>query len=297
VTTLSSVAIRAWRELGFSTTVAATGGSTTTVVDANTKYTTTDALKGGTAIVVRDAGGASAAPEGEYGRISAFNSGTFTFTIDAVSSAIASGDTIDLANPKIPLVQMIQAVNNGITDLGFIAGLNTSITTASDTTEYTLPVALKSDDVLDILYQGRTGNTVDNEWVSIKSQVRVEPSTAGSTALIYLPFLPSGRTVRIIYNGYHPLLTAFSSTISEQITETLATAAAIDKALTWLVSKRGNSALGTFLIQRWNDAKQTLEKWRLEKPLFKPYRKPRYFVSGNVSLDQSEVKPAWQLNP
>lgn len=289
MTTLSNIAVRAWRELGFGVDITATGGSTTTVVDANTKYTTTNSLQGGTAVVVRDAGGASAAPEGEYGRISAF-SGT-TFTIDTVSAAIASGDSILLANPKIPLTQMIQAINNGITDLGFIAGINTSITTTADTTEYTLPVALKSDDLIDVMYQGRTGNSADNEWISIKSQSHVEPSAAGSTAIIYLPFLPTSRTVRIIYNGYHPLLTAYNSTINEQVSETLATAAAIDKALTWLVSKRGNSALGTFLIQRWNDAKQTLEKWRLERPLYKPHMKPKYFVSNNTNPDNGQVQP------
>ena len=45
--TLSNVMERAWRESGFSTDILATGGSPTTIVDANTPLTSDDSLVGG----------------------------------------------------------------------------------------------------------------------------------------------------------------------------------------------------------------------------------------------------------
>ena len=277
--TLSSVAVAAWRELGWGYVVKATGGSTTTLVDSNTLETATDAKKGGTIIVVYDAGGASAAPEGEFSRISAFNAGTFTFTVDAaLTAAIASGDRVMIANPKITLQNMIDAINGALRDLGRITLINTSLTSAVQQTEYALTVGLKQADIIDVLYNTKLNDTNDYQWESIKSQSRVETSAAGTSALLYLPQLPTGRTIRIIYEGTHPLLTAFSSVVSETIPEQLIIDAAINKALTWFVSKRGESALGTFVLQRWNDAKQTLANRKAEMPIFKAKPKPRYFV-------------------
>jgi hypothetical protein len=278
--TLSKVATRVWRDLGHIVDIVATGGGTTTIIDTNTIYTTTDALAGGTAIVVRDAGGLSAAPEGEYSRISAFNASTKTFTIDAITAAVASGDAVALARPTIRLPQMVQAVNDGLTNLGTIQLVDTSITTASNQTEYALPVALKIKRLIDVQYQNYTDDANDNDYHSIVGQSSLVPAAPAGTGLLVLPQLPADHTIKIIYEGTHPTLSIFSSTISETIQEELAVAAALDKALTWLVSKRGESALGTFLLQRWNDAKQTLQMQKADKPIYKPVKpKAKFFVA------------------
>lgn len=291
--TLSKVMQRAWREMGFSIDILATGGSTTTVIDSNTQYTTDDALLGGTVIVVRDAGGANAAPEGEFSRISDFVASTKTFTVDtALSAAVAAGDAIQLATPRIRLSQMKQFVNDALTNLGTISLVDTSLTSAANQTEYALPVALKIERLLDIQYNRITNDSDNNQWYSIIGQSRYVPSAPGSTGLLVLPQLPADRTIKIIYRGVHPTVNAYSDKISETIQEELAVAAVIDKALTWYNSKRGDSALGTFAIQRWNDAKQALQMQKSEKPIYQYKPKPKWFVAGRTkAIDEPPPIP------
>src|SRR5687767_12467043 len=64
------------------------------------------------AFVVRDAAGASAAPEGEYSVVSAYDSSIQKWTVSPVfSAALAIGDTVALANDDIPLRTMIELAN------------------------------------------------------------------------------------------------------------------------------------------------------------------------------------------
>lgn len=271
--TLSKVMERAWRETGFSVDIAATGGSATTIVDANTQYTSDDSLVGGTAVVVRDTAGVS--PEGRFARITDFVASTKTFTIDTVTDAIAAGDSILLATPRIKLPQMIQAVNDGLANLGTISLVDTSITLAVGTYEYNLPVGLKIKQLTDVLvFDGYI-------YRSIKGLMKNFPSSPGSVGVLQFSQVPYSDTLKILYEGSHSVLSAYNDKISETIQEELAVAAAIDKALTWYVSKRGDSALGTFTIQRWNDAKQTLQAQKIEKPIMRTKPAAKFFIGGD----------------
>lgn len=291
--TLSKVMTRAWREIGHSVAILATGGSTSTIIDTLSRYTSDDALVGGTAIVTRDAGGANAAPEGEFSRITDYVASTTTFTISpAVSTAIASGDSVDLVRGSIPYTQMMQAVNDGLTNLGTITLVDTSLSTVAAQREYALPVTLKIKRIIDVLLQMKTGDSDDNRYESIYGNIRFFPSAPGSTGILEtMVDYPSGRTIKIIYEGVHPTLTTFSSTVSETIQEELAVAAAVDKALTWLVSKRGDSALGTFALQRWNDAKNTLQMQKSEKPVMRVKAKQKFFVAGPTNSQDLSPDP------
>lgn len=274
---LSKVMERAWRETGFSVDIIATGGSATTIVDANTQYTSDDSLVGGTALVSRDAGGASASPEGKFSRITDFVASTKTFTIDTVTDAIAAGDSILLATPRIRLPQMIQAVNDGLANLGTISLVDTSITLSAGTYEYNLPVSLKVKQLVDVLvWDGYI-------YRSIKGLMRNFPSSPGSVGVLQFSQIPYSDTLKIVYEGAHPVLSAYSDKVSETIQEELAVAAAIDKALTWYVSKRGDSALGTFTIERWKDARQTLQAQKVEKQVARTRPAPKFFIGGDAA--------------
>src|SRR3990167_5175124 len=277
--TLSNAMVQAWRELGMIFDSTATGGSATTIIDTKSPWTADDAQIGGTAIITRDAGGAGASPEGRFARVTDYVASTTTFTIDTVTDAVASGDSYAIARKTISLNQMIQAVNDGLTGLQRIALVDTSLTVVSNQTEYDIPVGLKMDDFIDILLQAYTDDSDDNQYYSIKSRTQVLPAAPGSTGLLVIPpGLPAGYTIKLIYNGVHPKLAAYSGIISETIPQALAVAATIDKAMTWLGSKRIESSPG--LLQRWNDAKQTLANAKIEHPIWKPERKPRFFVLG-----------------
>lgn len=275
--TLSKIAARVWRELGFSIDLKVTGaGSTTTIVSTESPYTSDDAQIGGTAIVTYDAGGAGAAPEGEWTKITDYVATTTTFTTDALTVATSAGDRVLIAGTKIKLPQMIQAVNDALTNLGTISLVDTSLTTVSGQLEYALPVALKIKSLTDILIQGDSSTP----YQSIKGMFRDFPAAPASTGILEVrEGLTAGKTLKIVYEGVHPTLTAYNSVVSETIQEELAVSAAIDKALTWYVSKKGNSVLGTFVVQRWNDAKNTLQAQRAEKPIYKAKPAAKWFIA------------------
>lgn len=287
----TNVLQQAYREMGMLEDINATGGSATTVVDSNSRFTADNSLVGGTVIVTRDAGGAGASPEGRWGRISAFAASTKTFTMDTVSDAVASGDGIGLCQPSIPITQGLQALNNGLTNLGYIDTLDATLVYDNSVSQYTLPVSLKTGDIRDILLQTISGTSFLG-WISVKGQARIETNSPGSTGLLYLPLGLSytGAEIKVIYNGYHAALTAYNSTVAEAIPLSLAVAATIQQALTWLASKRGDSSLGTFLLQRKNEAEQVLAAREIKTPKWRTPSKPRFFVAGREGVyvgDQS----------
>ena len=124
----------------------ATGGSTTSVISTNIDP---DALgdddpKGGTLMLIRDAGGLGAAPQGEARTITAYSAATQTFTVSpAFTVAPAVGDTFGVTKNIYLFETMIELVNDALASLGTIQYVDTSLVTTSNTREYTLPLALK----------------------------------------------------------------------------------------------------------------------------------------------------------
>lgn len=276
---LSDVMRRAWTDIGHLTQITATGGSATTIVDTNTKYTTDDALVNGTALIIATTDGLT--PQGKFAKITDFVASTKTFTIDTVTDAIGAGDIIGMVNPKISALQMKQAVHDALRDhIGTISLVDTSITTATGQTEYALPVTMKLQRLDDVLIQTRTGDADDNGYESIKGRVKLFPSAPASTGLLVIPDFGGAYNLKIVYEGLHPDLTAYNSTISETVPEALLVSATVEKALTWLVSKRGDSALGTALIERLNRAMQEVSNAKVERPVYRSRKKDKLFILG-----------------
>lgn len=281
MTTAADIAYRVWGDMGKIDALeefAATGGSTTTVINgniANRQDRPDDNYSiDFTAIVVRDAGGANAAPEGEMQRINAYNSATYTHTVDtAFTAAPASGDIVAIANADIPLREMYRAINNALVKIGEIPLVNSSLTSASNQTEYTLPVAMKREDLVRVEYQGFTGDSDDNQWQPI-SNWDVIPAAPGSTGLLVIPQIISGRTIRIVYMGVHPTITTFSSTISEYIHPSILIAAVTKEALRWYNASTGGKS--NYWLQKENEAAQDMEIALRKHPIWTPNYTPRY---------------------
>ncbi len=238
---------KVYRRLKIAKTSLATGGSTTTIVDTKlvdylSDSNENDVLNGGTAIVVHDAGGAGAAPEGEFNRISDYDS-TGTITVPSAwsgTSQVAAGDTYMYITPDFPLYDMIEVVNDALVSLGRIPRVYSSLSSAANKTEYTLPVSLKGIDLHDIEIQGRTTDADDNRYNPI-SGWKITPADPGSAGLLTLPQFAAGYILRIGYPGLHPRVSAYSDYISEYIHPELATAAVVAHALEWFNSQRSGS--------------------------------------------------------
>jgi len=283
MTTAADIAYRVWGDLGKIDSLeefAATGGSTTTVVNgniANRQDRPDDNYSiDATAIIVRDAGGLSAAPEGQMQRINAYNSATYTHTVDtAFTAAPASGDVVAIANADIPLREMYREINNALVKIGEIPLVDSTLTSASNQTEYALPVALKREDLVRVEYQGYTGDANDNQWVPI-SNWDVIPAAPGSTGLLILPQIVSGRTIRIVYMGVHPTITTYSSVISEYIHPSVIIPAVTKECLRWYNATTGGKS--NYWLQKENEASQDLEIALRKHPIWTPNYTPRYHV-------------------
>src|SRR3990167_10690202 len=144
--TLSNLLQSMYKELGQLKLRRATGGGTTTVIDTTLLGLLTDETpKDGTMFIVRDAVGASAAPEGEFARISSYVDLTTTFTVDAtLTAAVASGDTYGWASSRYPLDMMMQMEKDGLRALGDVPLVDiTTLDTAASQTEYDYAVTWK----------------------------------------------------------------------------------------------------------------------------------------------------------
>lgn len=261
----------------------ATGGSTTTAID--TKLTEEledgnedDIYKGGTLIVIEDAGGLSAAPEGEASRITGYVASTTTITVSpALTTAIAAGDRILIAPPDFPLYDVIEQVNDALRGLGDIPVPNTSITTAANQTEYTLPLALKGQQLLNVEVQGITSDADDNRWVPVPNW-RVVDAAGGTTGLLILPQLASGYTVKVWYLGKHPRVDAFDDYINEYLHPELVHAAAMARVLQWRNdSDRLRGAVQDHLIALEQKAWSQHDRERIIHPVSIPPRRVQGF--------------------
>lgn len=269
----------------------ATGGSATTFI--NTDFANfenppeTDSFKNYLAIVVRDAGGASASPEGKWGVVSAYNDATQTGTIATVTDAIASGDTIMLCKQdKFPLRQVLFAINRGLESLGDVPqNVDTSLTTAANQTEYSIPVSVKRG-LKQVWIQGITTDANDNQWVEV-FDYRTDPSAGGSTHLIYLPQYASGRTIRLVYDGVHPTISAYSDYINDYIHPKVATAACIVKLLEWYNRQDTNQDAQSYFLWLENQYRDRyLPIAMAENPIMKPKKSPKYSIFQKSFTDR-----------
>ncbi len=281
-TTAMNIAYRVWQDLGkidaFEEFVA-TGGSTTTVINgkiAERQDRPEDNYSiDFTAMIIRDAGGASAAPEGEMQRISSYVSSTYTHTVDtAFTVAPASGDYVAIANADIPLREMYRAINNALVKIGEIPLTDSSLTSADSQTEYALPVALKRENLLRVEYQTETNDANDNQWVHI-SDYDIIPAAPGSTGLLILPQLISGRTIRLTYKGVHPVISTYSSVISEYLHPAVLIPAVTKEVLRWWNAVNGGG--NQYWLQKENEAAQELEMALRKFPIWTPKQTPKYW--------------------
>lgn len=262
----------------------ATGGSATTFV-AGTSTTgfgamepmpENDAFKGYLAIVQRDSAGAGASPEGKWGVVSAYVESTWTGTIPAVTDAIASGDTIMLAKQdKFPINQIMWAINKGLESLGDLpSNADVSLTTVSNQTEYSVPVTVKRG-LKQVWIEYSSGY-----WDEVTDK-RNELTGAGTASKLYLPATGSGQSIKLIYDGPHAVISAYSSTINEYVHPSVATAASIVKLLEWYNRRDENQDPESYFLSLEQEYKRSILPDALAKnPIPSPIKTPKFFSVG-----------------
>jgi hypothetical protein len=246
----------------------ATGGSVTTLLDASLEdvYTEED-VKYGTIIVTYDAGGAGAAPEGETGRISAYDETTQTFTIPTLTAALAAGDRAIVIMPDYPWEVLLSKSNEALRDLGEIFLIDTSLTSSESVTQYTLPTALDYKDPYAI-YIRSSSATSDYDWKNLMNW-RIEPAAPGAARQLIFPYhLDGGNTICIVYEAFHPELTVASSVVSGTVPLPLIEVSIAIKLLEWYGVDESTKDRANKLLADQETAKQNYRIW-------KPKRQPQ----------------------
>jgi hypothetical protein len=278
-----------YRALGQSNTALATDGSTTTVQDSALAGIGKDNdRKNGAIFIVRDAGGANAAPEGEFAGVSGSTAATLLYTLNStLTAAVASGDRYMYVSGYYPLQEMIGQLNAALRSLGDVPLVDTTtLDTETAKREYTASVIWKRRPPYRIDIQGKTGDSDDNDWIENNAWEYV-PAAAGSTGLIIFRDQPiAGRDIRVWYQDSHPEISAYSDKINEILTPDLVIKAAVVEALTWQNDRLSGSDRS--IIQRLNDAQNRLAAARAMYPVWKPKRNTKlatYHVETNPTGD------------
>jgi hypothetical protein len=234
---LTHVLQQLYRRLG-GFIVRATGGSTTTLIDTKLADKLADGNEDdiynlGTVIVTKDAGGAAAAPEGEFSYVTDYVASSTTLTFSpAITTAIAANDRVLVAPPDFPLDDMIEQVNDALKYLSRVPRYDTSITTAANQTEYTLPLAVKGRQILNVEMQGITTDANDNRWRPLAGW-QEGFAAAGTTGTFRLPQLATGYIIRIAYLAEHARVSAYDDFIDEHFDRNLVNAAVYAHAMAW----------------------------------------------------------------
>jgi len=197
----------------------ATGGTTTTIVNSLIQYLDEQPDESDFterrywAFVAWDAGGAGAAPEGEYQRISAYASDTWTYTMATMGATPAAGDrVVVVSEDDLPMQQAIILANQVLQDFGEIELVDTSLTTVAQQTEYTLPAGITRENLIEVMIQGITTDADDNRWVRIQYK-DIQPATAGTQHTIVIDQYSAGYDLLLRYKSYHPVLSVYNSEI------------------------------------------------------------------------------------
>jgi len=175
----------------------------------------------------------AAAPQGEYMRITDFTGTTATFTVDSFSANVDSGDTIGFTNNEYPLEIMRERLNTALRSekIGDIVAVDTSLTTVSGQTEYTLPVALKRKPFKVQIQTSTTSG--DYEYQTVYGWTYI-PAAAGSAGKLVLSYDPTAsRLLRVWYVGRHAVLSTYSSVIDETIPPEVVRYALLTEIMNW----------------------------------------------------------------
>lgn len=267
-----------YSKLGQLTTSTATGGAGdgSSIVDSKQADQHKDGDWKRGCLIVLKAGGV--APEGEFKLIDDFARATGTWTPDSNFSAqVESGDRYAWASEYYPLHQMITLINEALEDLGDIPQVNTTtLDTEADKSEYAASVEWKRGRPNRVDVDRNPDDSDHHQWVKYYNWDYV-PAGPGSTGLIIFepPYPPSGRNIRVWYEGTHEEVTAYDDVIYEGVHPARIKLKAAEKAAEWQNQRvQGGDP---HVIRTLNDIRGELDRMdqQNEHPIWRPPHEPK----------------------
>jgi len=271
--TLFNATLQLAQRLKVLRTSTATGGSTTTCVD--TKRTESDdAFNGGTLWLITDAGGASAAPEGEWARVSDWVLSTHTATIGTVTAAIASGDTYGLATGDFPLDILIGAINDELVKHKVVRYDTTSLDFVASQSEYDLPDGIRADNLLNV-YESTVDDSNDNRWTPVNWSVQTDVAGSTHTIIIHSRDVSTDNDIMLEYTTFLEPLYLADDVIDDSLPLARILDSAAANARATRMMTRGSESELEIELAKWH--RQDAMQARAENPIRRPYKR------GNIN--------------
>lgn len=235
--TLAQLAYRVAREIGGGILFesVATGGSETTVID--TRRTEADNYwDNGTAFIINTTD--DLAPEWEMSIIDAWDIDNFTATlVDTLSATVAAGDRYAFCKKRFQLHVLVQMINNALSEMGLIPYEDVTLTTALAQTEYTLPAAVKGEELRKVFIYTVKDDADDNRPKELFNWSVEFGDTGIADTLLFRRQPPEGYTLRLQYMKPHDELFDDSDELNEHVhINRVVYAAALD-AIKWYRDK------------------------------------------------------------
>lgn len=276
MTTLFDIAWQVSSELGDTLSSLVTSGTETTLADSVSLKSWPDKYwKHAPVFIIESTDGA--APQSEFARVVSFEPSTFTLTLaDTLTSAVQSGDAYLLGSPRYPLYDIVSAINRTLRELGPLPLTDTSLTTATSQTEYTIPATVR--DVKEVWLQTINNDADDNEWQKMHDW-RIERGAIGSTDTLILSTEPSSNyTLKLVYTGEHGHVKDASDTIANVLDPRIVVSGAVKNLIRNRM--RGAQDNDPMLKDQYQDAIQEFEEHRNRMGLVMPKRTPRLTIVG-----------------
>ena len=261
----------------------ATGGTTTTVVDSGlaNKFGENKFAQGnnGGHILFISQTTDRAAPESQYGEVSAYTlpTTTPTFTVPTMSAAAGAGDIYSVMKPNIPLYEMIAVCNDGLRNLPPLELVDTSLTSSDDTLVYSLPFAVGAYEIQEL----HIGNDTDG-WQDMRGNYTVPSSGSTANKLIFYNSPPAD-TIRIRYLAKHPTLSVYSDYVEKSVPDNVAIAVCCEAALESIMRKRPSWFNDKTRMAMWGEVKQAAADARMMNPIrTRPASRQRTFNLGDL---------------
>jgi hypothetical protein len=235
--TLFDIAYRVARELSIVHEGTATSGSTTTTVDnifLKDRFPD-DHFKAGTIFIIYVASHVPfpphAPPEREWARITDFAESTGMVTHVALTAAVGAGDRYAVCNPEYTIDTIIQNTNAILSELEIPNVDISTIDTAENTTEYTLPTGVLDQNVK--VWIQRSTVTNQNLWIEYHDWYIAETVTGTAKKLIFRHQPPEPWDVKLEYWLPHPALYLNTEKLAESLNINRIVAEAALKCLLW----------------------------------------------------------------
>ena len=271
MSTLFNATLQLANRLGVLVTSTATDGDTTSCIDSK-RTESDDFFNGGALWVITDAGGASAAPEGEWARVTDFANTGGDITISAVTAAIASGDTYGVTAGKYSLDLLMTAINNEIVKHKVVRYDRTSLDIVSGQSEYTLPAGIRADNLLNV-YEETDSDSDDSKPTPLNFEVQTAATGTQHTLVIKSRDVTAGYDIMLEYKTFLTPLYLASDTIDDSLPLARILDSAAGHARLLVMSTGG--AVSKLEIEAVNWHREDAALARAENPIRLPSKRGR----------------------